>query len=156
MPAICDIYNYFVRETAITFDLDEVSLENRLKWFRQFSANGRYRLFVAEAKSELTGFAYSSQYRAKAAYNTTVETTIYTRPGFARRGMGRALYDTLFEVLDDEDVRLAIAVISEPNAASDSLHKCFGFEKVGVLREVGYKFDRFHSTGYWQKTMRLS
>ncbi len=156
VPAICDIYNYFVLKTAVTFDLDEVSLENRLKWFRQFSATGRYRLFVAEAQGELTGFAYSLPYRAKAAYDTTVEATIYTRPGLARRGQGRALYSALFQALEREDVHLVIAVISQPNAASDGLHEKFGFEKIGVLNEVGYKFSRFHSTGYWQKTMRLS
>ncbi|VAW17733.1 hypothetical protein MNBD_ALPHA09-1966 [hydrothermal vent metagenome] len=153
VPGICEIYNYFIRETTITFDLEEVSLENRLKWVRQFGATGRHRLFVAEAQSQVAGFAYSSQYRAKAGYDTTIETTIYTRPGLERRGGGRALYGALFDALAGEDVHRAIAVITEPNAASDGLHGSFGFIKIGVLSDVGYKFGRFHSTGYWEKMM---
>ena len=159
VPAIGDLYNYFVRQTAITFDLEEVSLENRIKWFDQFDQfdqfgeTGRYRLFVAGTGGALAGFAYSSRYRAKAAYDTTVETTIYTRDDTQRRGLGRALYGALFTALEGENIHRAIAVIAEPNAASDGLHSALGFRKIGVLSDVGYKCGRFRSTGYWEKAM---
>lgn len=153
IPAIRDIYNSYVRDTAITFDLEEVSHENRLAWFAQFAETGRHRLFVAEAGGELAGYAYSARYRPKAAYDTSVEVTVYTRRDRACRGIGRALYTRLFDTLAGEDVHRAVAVITKPNPASEGLHAAFGFREIGVLTDIGRKFGRYHSTGYWEKPM---
>jgi len=151
LPAIREIYNYFVRQSTITFDLEEVSLKNRRKWFEQFQTSSRYRLLAAFFDGELAGFAYSSRYRAKAAYDTSVETTIYIAPHLARQGIGRVLYNDLFHLLSEHNVHRAYAVITKPNEASEKFHSDFGFRQVGVLGDVGFKFGRFHSTGYWEK-----
>jgi phosphinothricin acetyltransferase len=153
IPAIRDIYNHYVRETVITFDLAEVSLENRREWFAQFGSGGRHRLFVAELDGRLAGYAYSARYRPKAAYDTTVEVTVYGHPGVRRRGVGRALYGRLFAALGHEDVHRAVAVITRPNPASEGLHAAFGFREIGAITDVGFKFGAFHTTGYWEKAM---
>lgn len=153
VPAIRDIYNHYVRETIITFDLHEVSLENRLKWFEQFSPTGRHQIIVAEAGDHLIGFAYSAQYRAKAAYDTSIEVTVYTDAAGGRRGVGKALYAALFEALAGEDIHRAYAVITKPNEASERFHSGFGFEEIGALTDVGRKFGSYHTTGYWEKAM---
>lgn len=153
LPAIREIYNYYVRETAITFDLDDVSLENRRSWFAQFATEGRHRLLVAELDGRLAGYAYSARYRPKPAYDTTVEVTVYVDHSLPHRGLGRALYAALFDILEREDVHRAVAVIARPNPASDALHRVFGFTEIGALSDVGYKFGRFHTTGYWEKAL---
>jgi len=153
IAAMRDIYNHYVRETPITFDIEPVSMENRETWFRQFAPTGRHRLFVAEEGRAIAGYAYSMQFRQKPAYDTSVEVTIYTKPDRARQGIGRALYGALFEALAVEDVHRALAIIVKPNPASEAFHAAFGFRPVGVLSDVGFKLGRYHSTGYWEKTL---
>ena len=153
VAAIRDIYNHYVRETIITFDLHEVSLENRQKWFAQFAPQGRHQIFVAQADTRLIGFAYSAQFRAKAAYDTSIEVTVYTDAAGGRRGVGMALYTALFAALKDEDIHRAYAVITKPNEASERFHARFGFAEIGGLSDVGRKFGSYHTTGYWEKPM---
>jgi phosphinothricin acetyltransferase len=70
-----------------------------------------------------------------------------------RRGVGRALYDALFEALETEDVHRAYAGITLPNDASVGLHERFGFRPVGVFDEVGRKFGRYWSVGWYEKDL---
>ena len=111
-------------------------------------ADGRRRT-IAELRvgDEIVGYATSSRFRDKAAYDTSVETTVYVRNGGARRGVGSALYTALFDAIRDEDVHRAYAGIALPNDASMALHRRFGFVEVGTYREVGRKFGR-----YWDVT----
>jgi phosphinothricin acetyltransferase len=143
LPAITAIYNHYVIHTPITFDLEPYTAETRRPWFEQFAATGRHRLFVAEDAVRVVAYAGSHQFRTKAAYNTTVETTIYCMPDEHRRGIGAALYGVLFDALASEDIRTAIAGITLPNDASVGLHERFGFKAAGVMHAVGRKFDRY-------------
>lgn len=153
-PAIVEIYNNYVINTAITFDLEPYSVEARRPWFEQFADDGRHRLLVAEqdareqaggaqADARVVGYAGSHQFRTKAAYDTTVETTIYLAPGYEGRGIGRALYAALFEAIADEDVHTLIAGITLPNDASVALHERFGFSRAGLMHAVGRKFEQY-------------
>lgn len=153
LPAVRDIYNHYVRESAVTFDLEEVTIADRRDWFAQFGRAGPHRLFVAELDGTVAGYACSGRFRPKAAYDTTVEVTVYANRRQVRRGLGRALYAALFEALSGEDVHRAVAVITMPNPVSEALHAAFGFHRTGVLSDVGRKFGRFHATGYWEKPM---
>ncbi|MEK7794524.1 MAG: N-acetyltransferase family protein, partial [Candidatus Hydrogenedentota bacterium] len=101
----------------------------------------------------VTGYAYTSQFRSKAAYDTTVEMTIYLAPEAVGRGIGSVLYATLFDALRDEDVHLAVAGITLPNEASIALHKKFGFEDVGVYHEVGRKFGKYWDVVWMEKRL---
>lgn len=143
LPAILEIYNHYVINTSITFDIEPYTVEQRRPWFEQFAPRGRYRLFVAEADGAVVAYAGSHQFRVKAAYDTTVETTIYCAPGSERRGIGAALYTTLFDALAGEDIHMMIGGITMPNDASVALHERFGFVHAGLMHDVGHKFGRY-------------
>lgn len=144
------ILNHFIENTAITFDTQPYSTESRQPWFAQFSSRGRHRCLVAEVDGEIIGYANSGPLRPKAAYDTSVEVSVYTAHDSQRRGIGSELYQALFTELSKEDVHRAHALITLPNAKSVRLHKKFGFCEVGTLHEAGRKFDRYHSV-YWME-----
>ena len=151
LPSVTGIYNHYIRETPITFDLEPFSVEQRRSWFRGFAPRGRHRLVVAERDGRIAGFAFSHRFRSKAAYDSSVETSIYLQPHAVGAGIGTRLYDRLFEELEDEDVHRSLAGITLPNPASIALHERFGFEPVGIFREVGYKFGRYWDVQWFQR-----
>lgn len=147
LPALTAIYNHYVEHTHVTFDTEPFSVDQRSAWLSHYASTGPHRLLVASVGDEVVGYATSSRFRDKAAYETSVETTVYVRNGGARRGVGSALYAALFDAIRDEDVHRAYAGIALPNDASMALHRRFGFVEVGTYREVGRKFGR-----YWDVT----
>jgi len=153
LQALTSLYNHYVRETPITFDLRPFSVDERRAWFARFGETGRHRLQVSETAAGVNGFASSGGFRPKAAYDTTVETTLYLAPEATGVGLGTRLYAALFESLESEDVRLAVAGITLPNPASIALHERFGFEPVGIFRQVGYKFERYWDVQWVQKEL---
>ncbi len=153
LPELLAIYNHFVESTPVTFDVEPRSLEEREQWLTQFAATGPHRLLVAEDGGAVVGYASSTRFRRKAAYATTVETSVYVVPDSARRGFGRGLYTTLFEILGHEDVHRAVAALALPNDASVAFHKTFGFREVGVFTESGRKFDRYWDIMWMEKSL---
>lgn len=153
LPEILAIYNHFVENTSFTFDLERRTLEERARWLEQFAETGRHRLLVAEDAGAVVGYASSTLFRRKAAYETTVETSVYVEPDSVRRGFGRALYSALFEALAGEDVHRAVAALALPNDASVTFHQSFGFREVGVFTESGRKFDRYWDIMWMEKSL---
>lgn len=153
LPRLTEIYNHYVISTAITFDLHPYTPEERRPWLAQFSTSGRHRLLVAEEGGRVVGYAGSHQFRSKAAYDTTVETTVYCAPEATGRGIGSLLYGALFEALRDEDLRLAIAGITVPNDASIVLHERFGFTSAGLMHQVGRKLGRYWDVAWYEKLL---
>jgi phosphinothricin acetyltransferase len=155
LAALTDIYNHYVRETPITFDTAVFTPEERRPWLLSHPEDGRYLLKVAaDADSqEILGYATSSPFRAKPAYATSVEVTIYLAPDAGGRGIGTLLYKALFEALADQDVHRAYAGIAQPNEASRRLHERFGFRHVGTYREVGRKFGRYWDVAWYEKDL---
>jgi phosphinothricin acetyltransferase len=151
--AIAALYNHYVRETPITFDVEPVSLEERRAWLAGFAATGRYRLLVAERAGELVGYAGTLRFRPKAAYETSVEMTIYVRPQDTGRGVGARLYRVLFAALEGEDLHRAYAGITLPNPASIRLHERFGFRCAGTFREVGRKLGRYWDVAWYERPL---
>lgn len=154
LPALTAIYNHYVRTSYATFDVEEKSVEQRREWFDHYAPSGRHRLLVAEDDAgAVVGFATSSRYRPRPAYDTSVETSVYLDPSATGRGIGSALYKSLFEVLRDEDVHRAFAGISLPNEASVRLHQRFGFTKVAHFTEQGRKFGRYWDVAWFEKPL---
>jgi phosphinothricin acetyltransferase len=143
LPRITEIYNYYVLNTPVTFDIEAYTVERREPWFAQFSAVGRYRLLVADENGVVMGYAGTTRFRPKAAYETTVETTVYCAPEATGKGIGTRLYAALFEALKGEDIHRFVAGFALPNAATDALHRRFGFKVVGVFSENGRKFGKY-------------
>jgi phosphinothricin acetyltransferase len=156
LPRLTEIYNYYVINTPITFDLRPFEPEQRAGWFRGHSSGGRYRLFVAEDAAHLVcGFAGTGQHRAREAYDTTVESTIYCSPEATGQGVGTALYSALFEALADEDIYRIVAGVTLPNPASVALHRHFGFRQVGVFSANGRKFGRYWDVAWFERPLIL-
>jgi phosphinothricin acetyltransferase len=151
LPRLVEIYNHYIAQTPITFDIEPVTLEQRRSWLEQFGAMGRHRLLVAEAAGVLVGYAGTHAFRTKQAYETTVETTIYCAPDAVGQGIGRALYTALFDALRAEDIHSFIAGITLPNQASIALHERVGFTLSGTMHAVGRKFDRYWDVGWYEK-----
>jgi phosphinothricin acetyltransferase len=143
LARITAIYNHYVLNTPITFDVSAYSVEAREPWFSQFRSAGRHRLLVADANGVVMGYAGTTRFRPKAAYETTVETTIYCAPEAVGQGIGRLLYAGLFEKLEGEDIHRFVAGYALPNPASEALHRRFGFQVVGVFSENGRKLGRY-------------
>ncbi len=148
---LADIYNHYVRETHITFDLDPVDEDNRRGWIESYNSNQRHRLFVGETDGLIVGYACSSQFRYKPAYDRSVETTIYLNHEVTGNGYGHKLYQHLFESLARTDVHRCYGIIALPNEASVQLHRRFGFVEKGVLTEVGYKFEQYWDTLWMER-----
>jgi L-amino acid N-acyltransferase YncA len=141
LPSVKAIYDGYVRGSIATFDTEPPPLST---WEEKPGC-----MYVA-AEPDIVGFAYAAPYRARAAYDKTVETTIYLTPSAAGRGIGRRLYDTLLTRLVADRLHTAVAVIALPNPASVALHEACGFARTGVLREVGHKFESYVDTAFYQ------
>jgi phosphinothricin acetyltransferase len=155
LTALTDLYNHYVLETPITFDTAVFTPEERRPWLLSHPEDGPYRLKVATRADtqEILGYATSSPYRAKPAYSTSVEVTVYLAPHAGGRGIGTLLYKALFEALSGEDVHRAYAGIAQPNEASRRLHERFGFRYVGTYQEVGRKFGRYWDVAWYEKEL---
>ena len=155
LPAILKIHNHFVLETAVTFDMDEVTLENRLEWFRKFDETGPHQLLVVEAKDKLVGFAASSHFHVRPAYARSVMTSVYLHPDQKGRGIGQKLYQALLDTLQETGVvHRAYGLVVVPNLPSERLHKKLGFRDAGLLHEAGYKFGFYHSVRIYERLLR--
>src|SRR5205085_974289 len=105
---------------------------------------------VCEKDDLIRGYAYASPHRARAAYQWSVDVTVYVREGQRRRGVGQALYASLFRLLVLQGYYNAYAGITLPNPASVGLHESLGFFPIGIYREVGFKLEQWHDVGWWQ------
>ncbi|MFG2815494.1 GNAT family N-acetyltransferase [Streptomyces sp. NPDC048410] len=155
LDALTTLYNHYVRETAITFDTAVLTPMERRPWLLSHPEDGPHRLLVATdaGSAEILGYATSGPHRPKAAYATSVETSVYLAPDATGRGVGSLLYEALFTALADEDVHRAYAGITQPNEASTRLHERFGFRHLGTFGEVGRKFGRYWDVAWYQKDL---
>ena len=145
--AISDIYAPYVRDTVISFEYvppDEAEMKARLA-----KVLARLPWLVFEEAGEVLGYAYASPHRERAAYQWSLDAGIYIGPNAHRRGVGRALYTVLFEVVKSLGYHRVYGGITLPNAASVGLHEACGFKLIGTYPEVGFKFGKWHGVGWW-------
>ena len=147
--AVADIYGPIVRDTSISFELEPPNAEQMRE--RITSTLQSLPWLVSEdAQGAVTGYAYASRHRERAAYQWSVDTTIYLRADARGQGIGRQLYDELKRMLRELGYLQAFAGIALPNAASVALHEAVGFKPIGVYRNVGFKQGQWRDVGWWQ------
>jgi L-amino acid N-acyltransferase YncA len=146
------IYAPVVRDTAVSFEAEPPTVEK----MRQRIVHTLERLpwVVCEHRGELLGYAYASPHRARAAYQWSVDVSVYVHAQARRSGVGRGVYRSLFPLLALQGFYNAYAGITLPNPASVGLHESLGFQPVGVYRAVGYKLGAWHDVGWWQLPLR--
>ncbi|TYL54532.1 N-acetyltransferase [Agromyces mariniharenae] len=155
MPAVREIYNYYVANSTVTFDEDAMTLR---EWKAKFAYLERLGMpfIVAESPSgQLLGYALVAPWKQKRAYRYTVENSIYLGPAAAGKGLGRALLGELITRSKAAGLKEMIAVIADQGAdASIALHEKFGFTEIGRMGRVGFKFDRWLGTVLLQKSLK--
>lgn len=156
MAAIQQIYSFYVKSGLSTFEENAPSTDEIVQRWRAVLLLGMPYL-VAEAGHMVLGYSYASPYRTRSAYKFTVENSVYVADGFTSRGVGRALLTALTERCAAGGWRQMIAIIGDSsNTQSIELHKSMGFREVGILQEVGFKFDRWVDTVLMQKQLSQS
>lgn len=145
---LLNIYNYYVLNTAVTFDIEALSIENFRDKVNHINAD--YPYIVFEENNEILGYAYGSRFRPKPAYNYVVESTVYVKHTAHGKQIGTKLYAELLRLLKNTNLHTVLGVLTIPNEASIKLHDKFGFKQVAELKEVGLKFGKWQNIGIWQ------
>jgi phosphinothricin acetyltransferase len=147
---ITEIYNYYIDETAVTFETAIVSEKVMKQRIRKVFAEGLPWLVATEGNDKIVGYAYSTPWRERSAYRFTVEISVYLSDQSMGKGIGTALYQRLFEKLKRKGVHSVIGGITLPNPASIALHEKFSMKQVAHFKQVGFKFVQWQDVGYWQ------
>jgi arsenate reductase (thioredoxin) len=150
--ACVTIYRPFVEATAVSFETTVPTVEEFAS--RIENSLSAWTWLIAESDGRCIGYAYGHSHRARAAYRWSVEVTIYIEPGHRRQGLGRRLYQRLFDDLTNLGYCNVYAGVTQPNEASMALHRGVGFEYIGTFRAVGRKFDRWHDVAWFQRKLR--
>ena len=153
---LLEIYDYYVRKTAISFEYDTPSLEEFTA--RMENIMRRYPYLVIEVDGRIEGYAYAGVFKDRAAYDRSCETTIYIAHDARKSGLGRMLYEALEEKLKAMGILNMYACIGYPDVEDEYLtknsagfHEHLGYSKVGVFNKCGYKFGRWYNMIWMEK-----
>ncbi len=149
--ACAGIYAPYVRETAISFELEPPSPAGMAK--RIEASLRRHAWFVMELGGTVVGYAYGAPMHRREAYRWSCEVSVYVAPEHRGAGVGRALYEALFARLAERGYLRVIAGMTLPNAGSEGLHRALGFETVGVYRRIGFKLGSWHDVEWAQRSL---
>lgn len=153
---LLDIYAYYVTNTAITFEYDVPTLlefKNRIKHTLE-----NYPWIVAIDNNEIIGYAYTSPLKERAAYQYSVETSIYVKHGLLKSGVGKALYSKLEEISLKQNIQNMYACIAYNDIDDEYLtknsvqfHTHLGYRLIGTFKKCGYKFNRYYDMVWMEK-----
>ena len=155
LPDIREIYNYYVANSTVTFDEDAMTLAEWRDKFYYLTKLGMPFIVAESPAGQLLGYALVSPWKQKKAYRFTVENSIYLGAASTGKGLGRALLTELIDRSRAAGLKEIIAVIADQGAeASIKLHQDFGFEEIGRMGKVGFKFERWLGTVLLQKSLK--
>src|SRR2546425_8460210 len=149
---IAEIYRPIVLSTPISFEIeppDEQEVAQRIE-----KTLAAHPWLVCKYQDRVVGYAYASSHRERAAYQWSVDVSVYVHPDFRRRGVGQALYNSLIQIVTAQGYYNAYAGITLPNAGSVGLHESVGFQPLCVYQNVGYKQGAWHDVGWWELALR--
>ncbi len=149
---LLEIYRYFVLNTAITFEYEVPTIEEMEE--RMKNIKTKYPYLVAEIENKIVGYAYATDFRYRTAYQWSPECTIYIHKDFQDKGIGKMLYQKLFEILKFQGFYNVFGGVALPNDASIALHLKCGFKEVGIFENIGYKLNKWHSTKWFQLVLK--
>jgi L-amino acid N-acyltransferase YncA len=150
--AILEIINYNILNSTALYDYEPRTLANQLTVFEDKLQKG-YPIVVATEKEIVVGFGYYSEFRFQEAYKFTVEHSVYAHPNHTGKGIGKIILNQLIHLAKSQNIHTMIGVIDAENQSSIDFHMKFGFEISGMIKESGFKFDRWLHTVFMQKML---
>jgi phosphinothricin acetyltransferase len=154
LPIIAAIYTHYTLRTTTTFNIEVRTPREWRERFDEHIVSGPYLLLVAEREGTVVGFVETQRFRPKAAYDRSLEISVYVAPDEQGRGAGTTLFEALFERLSgDPRFHRAFSIIALPNEASIALHQRFGFVHRGTLTEAGFKFGQYLDVAYYERPL---
>jgi phosphinothricin acetyltransferase len=150
--AVRRIYEPYVDDTAITFELEPPSTDEIRDRIRETLTD--YPWLVCEVDGDVVGYAYGGPVRKREAYQWSVESSVYVDSTAHRNGVARGLYESLLELLELQGYTTVYAVATLPNPPSVAFHESFGFEQDAAFEKMGYKHGEWHDVGWWSLTLR--
>ena len=145
---ILEIYRPFIETTNVSFEYEvpsEIEFTKRIRNILQI-----YPWLVCEENKQIIGYAYASKHSARAAYQWSVDFSIYIKPTHHRKHIATALYTALVEILKIQGYYNAFACVTSPNVSSERFHESFGFIPIGVYHHVGYKLEKWHDVKWFE------
>ena len=146
--AITDIYNFYIKNTVVTFEEEQVPAQEI--WSRIESIQKNHPWLVLEEQGQILGYAYGFPWKGRASYRYCCEISVYLHPDQGGKGAGTKLYSELIDRLRALKIHSVIGGIALPNEASVRLHEKLGFKKVAHFSEQGYKFRKWIDVAYWE------
>ncbi|MDE6483246.1 MAG: GNAT family N-acetyltransferase [Rikenellaceae bacterium] len=146
---ICGIYNYFVENSAATFELCPLDVHAMRERLDAVAAEG-HPCFVCRTEGRTAGFLWLHRWNWREACDATAEVTVYVAPGMEGQGVGSALMERLMEHARKAGLHVLVSCITLPNEASMALHRKFGFVQVSHFSQVGRKFGAWHDVCHMQ------
>lgn len=140
--AIVDIINYNILNSTALYDYEPRTFEQQLAIFTD-KLDKNFPIIVATLQTEIVGFGYYSEFRFREAYKFTVEHSVYVSDDYHGKGIGKVIMHELIELAKNQKLHTMVAVIDSENKSSITFHEKFGFSTVGIIKESGYKFDRW-------------
>ena len=152
VKGVLEIYAPYVKSTAVSFESQVPGIHEM--WQRMEQAQEKFCWLVCIHEGKVVGYAYTSLHRSRAAYQWSCESSVYTSLEYRKMNMAGALYNALFEIAELQGYHTIFAGMTVPNPASRAFHLSMGFTPVGEYANVGYKFDSWHNTAWYQKTIK--
>jgi phosphinothricin acetyltransferase len=147
--AILEIINYNILHSTALYDYNSRSFEQQ-KNILEDKINKNFPVIVAELNGEVVGFGMYSEFRFREAYKFTVEHSVYVNQNYHGKGIGKILLQELIRLAKEQNLHTMIAVIDAENQSSVEFHEKFGFKTVGIIKESGFKFDRWLHSVFMQ------
>jgi phosphinothricin acetyltransferase len=148
---ILAIYSPYIENTSFTFETITPTIDQFAERISSYLQTWPW--LVCEIDGLITGYAYASRYRERTAYQWCTEVSVYVHDDFQQRNIARALYLSLFDILERQGFRNIYAVVNLPNERSVAFHESLGFTWFATYEQVGYKLGKWKNVGWWRKTL---
>jgi L-amino acid N-acyltransferase YncA len=149
LPVILDIFNDVILNTTAIYQNQQMTSDEIVDWY-QFKLKNHWPILIAEQDGRAIGFSTFGTYRARECYQSSVELAVHVAKEYRGQGVGNQLLSNLIQVARDRKFHVMMAGIDSANASSIQLHKKFGFQICGEIKQVAKKFDRWLDLTFMQ------
>lgn len=143
LEVILEIVNDAILATTAIYDYDVRTLNDQISWFQEKQKQDFPVIVATDENDKVIGFGTYGTFRMKIGFKFTVEHSVYVKEGFSGKGIGKAILSELIFIAKTQKLHVMVGCIDAENTGSIEFHEKLGFKKAGILKESGYKFDRW-------------